>query len=144
MIFHTPTGTRNPLNLTKSLEITMDEEFIATYSAKLEENSSLAPNGECRIWKSNPKNGYGWINFKIAGKWTGQYCHRLVYMMKHPKEKLENQISHLCHNRMCNKYEHLSHEPSQINNNRQSCVNTGRCMGHQGYADCKLHLKLRY
>jgi ribosomal protein S16 len=39
-------------------------------------------------------------------------------------------VSHLCHNKLCVRIEHLSLETAQINNNRQICKNNGECTGH--------------
>jgi len=40
-------------------------------------------------------------------------------------------ISHVCHSRLCINADHLSHEPHDVNMDREGCQRLGRCTGHK-------------
>jgi len=52
----------------------------------------------------------------------------------------KQEISHLCHNRLCINVDHLSLEPHAINNQRLRCKNNLLCSGnHKGFQNCLLN-----
>ena len=126
----------------------MDVEIRGKYREKLAENSALAENGECRIWCGAMKKSgnYGVMNVKLSrsSQWRCIVVHRVSYMVNHNTVSLSTDldVSHLCHNSLCIKAEHLSLEPHHINNNRQYCKSKQQCLGHGVYACCRLSLAL--
>ena len=70
--------------------------------------------------------------------------HRVSYKVNHNTVNLSTDVdvSHLCHNSMCIKAEHLSLEPHHINNNRQFCKSKQQCFRQGVYASCRLSLAL--
>ena len=122
----------------------MDPDFIAKYSAKLGNNSHLSPNNICVLWHGALKAGkytqYGVMCVKINNKWKTITVHRLQYMLANhiniTNLDSDMDVSHLCHNTICIKPDHLSYEPRYINNNRIACKGRGTCSGHNEYRDC--------
>lgn len=127
----------------------MDPVFRLKYAEKLQLNSYIHQNGECRIWKGSmlgPLNKYGRIKCTIMkGVYKNFLVHRLSYMMHNNIElseaSSEYHISHLCHNSKCINAHHLSYETQAVNNSRMSCISEGECISHHPFLDCKLHLK---
>ena len=116
---------------------------FAKYSTKLAENSIEAPNTTCLLWTGTTRREsskiYGVINVLIGGRWRVMHVHRVAYYCReHNIVSSSLDISHLCHNALCIRGEHLSAEPHHVNNNRQVCLSKGECMGHRPYADCIL------
>ena len=53
-------------------------------------------------------------------------------------------ISHLCHQPRCIRFDHLSREPHKVNEQRKDCKRSGICEGHRDehhlqYKKCILH-----
>ena len=60
--------------------------------------------------------------------------HRLSYMVKNeivPSNMPEGDVSHICHNKRCVKYDHLALEPSYINKERESTADIRRRIAHE-------------
>lgn len=94
----------------------------------------------CRIWqKSVSSSGYPQIKVTVHS-WGGkpQSVHRLVYFLSGGEITPGDQISHLCHNRLCVEVTHLSSEPPAINSQRNNCKTENNCAGHEPYANCLL------
>ena len=121
------------------------EGFFEKYKCLFETECVPAPNGECLLWPRKPqKNGYGAVKYKcpISGLWRCTTAHRLSFMVFNQNMDITGQdISHLCHNKLCVRGEHLSAEPHAVNNARQKCVNRCCCSGHGEFPDCVLYLK---
>ena len=94
----------------------------------------------CNIWTGQQRGGYGILEIRFRGNKIKLGVHRVKYFFHNNCEPMtkEQHVSHLCHNKLCVKIEHLSLEPASINNNRQICKNEGECTGHYGYARCML------
>lgn len=95
----------------------------------------------CDIWQGRQdRSGYGELRFSFREKNVCLKIHRVVYALRNPGIVLSRNwhVSHLCHNRQCVTYQHLSYEPQAINNNRKVCNNNGECSGHYGYRNCLL------
>ena len=94
----------------------------------------------CYVWKgSKDRDGYGMIQFQFRGKRVKVRAHRLVYYIRSGFIDLKNlHVSHLCHNKSCINFEHLSLEPHDTNNKRKTCILNGECIGHCGYRSCIL------
>ena len=122
------------------------EGFFKIYETLFETECKSASNGQCFLWAHKPqKSGYGAVRYKcpISGQWRSTTAHRLGYMVYNKEMDLAGKdLSHLCHNSLCVRNEHLSAELHEINNERQKCVNRGSCVGHGEYSDCLLHLKM--
>lgn len=125
------------------------DQWKTHFQAKLVEKSVIHHNGECIIWTGYSRDGgrgifYGEIKAsypEINQKLRKIPVHRLAYFLKHPEHYGRvGDCSHLCHNSLCIKAEHMSLEPHYINNNRQVCSNIKKCQGHAPYQDCLLHL----
>ena len=94
----------------------------------------------CIVWKgTKDKDGYGETRLQFRGKRVKVRVHRLLfYIQTNCTDISKLHISHLCHNKACITFEHLSSEPARINNERKSCVLNGECSGHYGYKSCIL------
>lgn len=96
----------------------------------------------CHNWTGQQtRKGYGQFEFRLRGKKFKVSIHRLIYYLKNNCINLPTNlhVSHLCHNKLCIKIEHLSLEPARVNNSRQVCKNDGNCTGHYGFANCILN-----
>lgn len=122
------------------------EAFFEKYQQLFSENSIRASNGECLLGaRKAQKNGYGAMKYKnpFTGRWKCTTAHRLSYMIAMRQLDIgDKDVSHLCHNGLCIRTDHLSAEPHNLNCDRVRCVNRGRCKGHGAYPLCLLHLKL--
>lgn len=100
---------------------------------------TISVNG-CIIWTGQQKRGYGIHEFRFRGKKIKIAAHRLKYFLVNDCKVLHkhDNISHLCHNKLCVKIDHLSKEPQNINNQRQICKNNGNCNLHYGFPKCLL------
>ena len=122
------------------------DEFFCKYRQKLFEKCLPAdrPTG-CLIWqgcckKSGP-TPYGMVKAKFPdGIWRALHAHKLMFLIHKQIVSVDEglEVSHLCHQPKCLNIEHLSLEPHDINNERQMCVNRGKCVGHMGFNDCRL------
>lgn len=130
--------------------VIMDPVWVAKYVEKIDSGSVLGPNLQCRLWQKATRSSgqlqYGAICVKVLDAWKTVLVHRLAYILHH-NMKWEDiaglHVSHRCHNSRCVTGGHLSLEPAAVNNNRQHCVNVGRCLGHgDPYPDCLLPLKV--
>ncbi len=93
---------------------------------------------ECREWLGGVnKDGYGVLKVKINDQYKVVSAHRLAYwvFIGHC-DTVGYDASHLCHNKKCIRIDHISMEPTHINQSRKHCSNEGRCFTHHGYLDC--------
>lgn len=115
------------------------------YRERLAKKIHISPNGVCQLWGGGIDNyGYGRIKVRIAETDHSLTVHRLSYILSHEIELgdiAHTDVSHLCHNKLCIKKEHLSLEPHEINLNRRPCINMGRCLHHGVFEDCMLNLR---
>jgi hypothetical protein len=97
--------------------------------------------GNCHIWNGQQLKGYGIFEFRFRKHKIKLRVHRLQMYIHNGCRAIDTvqHVSHLCHNNLCVRIEHLSLETAQINNNRQICKNNGECTGHYGLARCILH-----
>jgi uncharacterized protein YutD len=97
--------------------------------------------GNCHIWNGQQLKGYGIFEFRFRKHKIKLRVHRLQMYIHNGCRAIDTvqHVSHLCHNKLCVRIEHLSLETAQINNNRQICKNNGECTGHYGLARCILH-----
>lgn len=118
------------------------------YLATLERKLMPARDGECKIWTGGPREGlYGKMKVyvpelgTIGGPWSQKTVtvHRLAYMLNIPAfniQPADHEVSHICHQPRCCKFEHLSFEPHAINVQRNTCKAEGKCSGHGQYKSC--------
>ena len=108
-------------------------------------------NGVCMLYKgsSRDRQGYGRVRYNIPdGGQKETSVHRMAKMLEQKQLNLgPNDVSHLCHNKLCVYTPHLNLESSQTNNARKSCVHSGVCSRHPKgdntfEPDCLLHLKI--
>ena len=88
---------------------------------------------ECWIWqgsKKAPDGKYGRIRITFMGVTQSVGAHRAAYMAFNESFNLDHDVSHLCHNTLCVKPSHLSHEERSVNAERSACVPQGFCVGH--------------
>lgn len=93
----------------------------------------------CHIWYSaTDHDGYAIIRTQFRGKLQLFTVHRLnFYLLNGCKfTDINYHVSHLCHNKKCINFEHMSNEPVQINIERNRCRKTKVCIGHEGYKNC--------
>ena len=95
--------------------------------------------GNCHIW--NGLKGYGIFEFCFRKHNIKLRVHHLQMYIHNGCRAIDTvqHVSHLCHNTLWVRIEHLSLETAQINNNQQICKNNGECTGHYGFARCILH-----
>lgn len=95
----------------------------------------------CHIWSGGnlSPNGYGTIRTVFRGKRKRFFVHRLLYFLQVQHNLCPTfHVSHLCHSKLCIKYEHLSYETKNINEARNICKRNGECTGHRSYKKCIL------
>lgn len=124
--------------------------FFKYWQSILEEKSVISDNKlGCRLWKGPPSlmQMYGKQRIKWPdGSTSFEGAHRLSFMVHFQltPEKMakfsENgekvEISHLCHNTMCIKIEHLVMERHSTNQERNHCKHMGRCMKSHSGPNC--------
>lgn len=84
-------------------------------------------------------NKYKNVTLSLRGQRITVTLHRLNYWVSRdmdPNFDLGKDVSHLCHERACVKWEHLNIETRSVNNKRKSCVQMGFCSGHDPEPDC--------
>lgn len=126
----------------------MSSDLIENYRKLLQTKVVLSSeNGVCQLWHRTSK-GYGRISITFQGVTKTVYAHRLSYFLNKGDisslwdKSITDSCSHLCHNSLCINAEHISLEPSHINNERKCCLTSNMCMHHDGFRDCLLHLKI--
>lgn len=107
---------------------------------------------DCLIWTGATFNGrYGRIRNPFA-RYANQpsfvRTHRLVYLLQHieqhrdltlPHVDAEGHnidISHVCHNKLCVRGQHLTMETHMANCSRRDCVQASRCVNPQHNPPC--------
>lgn len=114
---------------------------IQHINQNLSKKINISDEQECHIWTGQRRNkGYGLHELRFRGRKIKVTVHRLIYYIHYKCVNIPPHlhISHLCHNKLCVRVEHLSLEPPNINNKRQICKNEGQCTGHYGFANCIL------
>lgn len=128
------------------------EEFITKYQDIIKKFSQTAENGECQIW-----GGCGIQKTKqypiaqLTVILPGAEKPKKLNVARISKMIFENNLdigsnldaSHLCHNSLCTRPDHINFEKRAVNNNRHICVSIRKCIHHEGHPDCLVHLKLR-
>ena len=122
------------------------EGFFEKHQQLFLENITELKNGECVLWaRKVQKTGYGAVKYKcpVTERWKCTTAHRLSFMVGTKHLYIgDRDISHLCHNTLCIRLDHLSTEPHDLNCERIKCVNRGKCQRYGEYSLCLLHLKL--
>ena len=79
--------------------------------------------GNCHMWNGQQLKGYGIFEFRFRKHKIKLRVHRLQMYIHNGCRVIDTvqHVSHLCHNKLCVRIEHLSLETAQINNNRQIC-----------------------
>lgn len=93
----------------------------------------------CKTWVGTiNKDGYGVIRLMFRNHRRRVTVHRLQYFLQNNCMPLSPQlhVSHICHNRLCVKIQHLSLEPCKVNSDRKRCNLDKACTGHRGFANC--------
>ena len=113
------------------------EEEIDSLKDKIHRNSVQNNANDCLEWtRSCGKSGYpqmrlGQAFYERFNNIPYNPAH-LLYTIQH-KITLDKgyEISHLCHNKRCVNYEHLSYEPKAVNAARNQCCHSRVCITHQ-------------
>lgn len=96
----------------------------------------------CHIWTGGnvTADRYGTFRIVFRGKRKRFSVHRLLFFMNVNHDLCQTfHVSHLCHTKLCLKFEHLSYEPKYINDSRKICKNNGECTGHGSHRKCILY-----
>lgn len=105
------------------------EEFYDKWSEILLTEGTVQPNGCIEVLQMGKnKQGYPRINVTVPG--IGQrtfIAARLMYICHNRQLDFPNDVSHLCHNRLCINIQHLVHEPRLTNLSRKTCKNARAC-----------------
>lgn len=123
------------------------KHYASLLNSKIDTNYTNSLN--CSVWDSqyavfqryphSPKYGKQKITL-MDGSQKSERAHRLSFILSSGLFDLPlgYDVSHICHNTLCVKYEHLSLEPHEVNNSRQLCKNLSpqKCMGHRPFPDC--------
>ena len=106
-------------------------------------------DGFCLTWTglvTNKKGmSYGAIKVNIQDIHMTMTVHRAMYLVENPNlfhseyEIKRIHVSHLCHNSLCVKIDHLHLEPAIINQRRRRCNARKVCYGHRNRPDCIFH-----
>ena len=115
------------------------EGFLEKHQQFFLENITESKNGECVLWARKVQKTYRAVKYK----WKCTTAHRLSFMVGTKHLYIgDRDVSHLCHNALCIRLDHLSTEPHELNCERIKCVNRGKCQGYGKYSLYLLHLKL--
>jgi hypothetical protein len=101
-----------------------------------------APHGHCRLWSEGVAgSGYPNMRLTVPGRPSIQYgVHQIVFSLNSgmPLNMPNYEVSHLCHQKLCVSFEHLSYEPKFVNVKRNACFTKQECDGHVPYPACVL------
>ena len=91
--------------------------------------TTVSHDNDCVIFNGTLQGGYGIVSKTFGGHRYRLYAHRAVFLHESGLLSIpdELEMSHLCHNKQCVRYDHLIIEPHVINNNRQHCKAEGTC-----------------
>lgn len=86
----------------------------------------------CHEWTGSVnKDGYGLYRPCFRGKQIKLTVHRFKFYIHNINIFTSDMhVSHLCHNKLCIRLNHLSLEPQSVNNSRKTCALEGQCEGH--------------
>ena len=111
----------------------------------------LSENDECMLFNggSRDKEGYGRMRYSVPGENVEREtsAHRMAKMLElKVLDERDCDASHLCHNKLCVRADHINFEDTIINNSRKACVARGVCNRHQKadgthHPDCLLALR---
>ena len=89
------------------------EGFFEKHQQLFLENITESKNGECVLWaRKVQKTGYGAVKYK----WKCTTAHRLSFIVGTKHLYIgDRDVSHLCHNALCIRLDHLSTEPHELN-----------------------------
>ena len=116
------------------------DEEIQSLKDKIHKNSIHNGATDCLEWtRSCGKSGYP--QMKLGKIFNDRFKNipynpaHLLYCIQHTiiLNNVSHEISHLCHNKRCISYEHLSYEPKIVNAGRDQCCRTGMCYTHVYY-----------
>lgn len=101
-------------------------------------------NGFCLNWEGakQKKRGvtYGFVKVSFLDKPVTMTAHRAMFLCDHDELKFKTgagyHISHLCHNPLCVKVEHLTIERGRVNQSRKRCNAKKVCAGHGNRPKC--------
>ena len=111
----------------------------------------LEASGDCLLWTGfvSTTSGYGMLRVptnqpkskrKSGTTMRGVHQIRLMCALHVTHFQPDYETSHLCHNKLCAKIDHVSLEPHSVNTQRRACVTNGRCKGHGAlYKNCILN-----
>ena len=118
----------------------MSEEFKERIREKIMRNIVMEGPDGCWVWRGYiDKYGYGRLKVAHHSR-PGRVSirpHRFMAFLSHGDTLYEWQCcSHLCHDTLCVQTKHVVVEPIATNNQRNVCVQAGRCLGHSGAPVC--------
>ena len=116
----------------------MEDEIPQSFYDKLRTRVlAKTPNKDangmgCWQWAGGLKTGgrYGTEYLHVGGDRMCVNAHRAAYIAFNRAFLLPFDISHCCHQSLCVNPNHLSHEPHDINMDRERCRKAGKCYGH--------------
>lgn len=107
----------------------LTREIISILYENVMKFTSPSDNKGCLLYTGTLQSGYGIVSKTFGGHRYRLYAHRAVVLFKSGYLDIPEdvEVSHLCHNKQCVRYDHLIIESHEINNNRQNCYSEGRC-----------------
>ena len=104
-------------------------------------------NGECLDW-TRSCNGHGYPQFRLGKKFDPRFGPgpynpgHIMFSLSHNcvLNRVDFEMSHLCHNKKCVEVRHFNYEPKWVNLQRKICTDPTIhiCQGHQDHPKCLL------
>ena len=118
-------------------DLTPFEKF--QFEVKTSKHIKDHENSTCRLWTGRvDRYGYGVFTIRFRGRNYHLSAHKIMYFILSGYTIINRNlhVSHVCHNKLCVNFFHLSLESSQINHSRNKCKRNKHCHGHGTYVDC--------
>ena len=124
-------------------KLDLSDDDIFRYKARILSRGVETPTG-CLLWSGERgSDGYGLFRFTYDKERYKVRVHRFLFFIdkRIPHYDKMAQVSHICHNKLCIKMDHLNLEDAATNTERNICSRTPgqRCIGHNGAPNCILH-----
>ncbi len=102
------------------------------------QKSTLDSVTGCRLWTAQSYQGrYPQKKIKFHNQgWKPMYAHRVVYAIYSMEtigapDQQDYHVSHLCHNKRCVQFLHLTFEHISVNGLRKACAAKQSCLKHE-------------
>ena len=138
---HAPDKTQDSLLNYMSLLLIADAKYLQKRDKELT-NCTFKENTGCLITQKPINRGdtYPRVYFSYNKRKFHPNLHAFIFKVTNniaPHTSFEGQeVSHLCHNKMCINIDHIRLEPKKINLDRMKCNAHKHCFRHDTYEKC--------